>query len=184
MSKTPLKQARSKNAIEAAILNRVLDRDWTLNPRGALSPRHHKKAGCHHSQPVSFWSFQIRLFQPGCCFRTGKKGYYNMYFSEKTPFPKDPFFPNPVLFATSTPRRCNCLLRKTPHTEGWDKVRGSVSPRFAAGLPFPAPEILEFVVLRDSGKLSSVSSGIFLQFLSGTPKEIPETVTAFSSFWS
>ena len=37
MSKTPLKQARNKNAIEAAILNRVLDRDWTLNRRGPLS---------------------------------------------------------------------------------------------------------------------------------------------------
>ena len=27
VSKTPLKQARNKNAIEAAILNRILDRD-------------------------------------------------------------------------------------------------------------------------------------------------------------
>ena len=34
---TPLKQARNENAIEAAILNRVLDRDWTLNRRGPLS---------------------------------------------------------------------------------------------------------------------------------------------------
>ena len=38
---TSLKQARSKNAIEAAILDRVLDRvldrDWTLNRRGPLS---------------------------------------------------------------------------------------------------------------------------------------------------
>ena len=37
VSKTPLKQARNKNAIGAAILNRVLDRDWTLNRRGPLS---------------------------------------------------------------------------------------------------------------------------------------------------
>ena len=36
MSKPPLKQARNQNAIEAAILNRVLDRDWTLNRRGPL----------------------------------------------------------------------------------------------------------------------------------------------------
>ena len=35
-SKTPFKQARNKNAIDAAILNRVLDRDWTLNRRGPL----------------------------------------------------------------------------------------------------------------------------------------------------
>ena len=36
MSQTPLKQARNENAIEAASLNRVLDRDWSLNRRGAL----------------------------------------------------------------------------------------------------------------------------------------------------
>ena len=36
VSKPPLKQARNKNAIEAAILNRVLDRDWALNRRGPL----------------------------------------------------------------------------------------------------------------------------------------------------
>ena len=36
MSQTPLKQARNENAIEAAILNRVLDRDWSLNRRGPL----------------------------------------------------------------------------------------------------------------------------------------------------
>ena len=36
---TPLKQARNENAIEAAILNRVLDRDWSLNRRGPLSKR-------------------------------------------------------------------------------------------------------------------------------------------------
>ena len=29
---------------------------------------------------------------------------------------------------------------------------GSVDPRFPAGLPFPVPEILEFVAFRDSGK--------------------------------
>ena len=40
MSETPLKQARSKNAIEAAILNRVLDRDSTLNRRGATGLKH------------------------------------------------------------------------------------------------------------------------------------------------
>ena len=30
--------------------------------------------------------------------------------------------------------------RKTPLTGGGDKVRGSVDPRFAAGLPFPIPK--------------------------------------------
>ena len=39
-------------------------------------------------------------------------------------------------------------------TEGWDKVHGSVDRRFAAGLPFPVPAILEFRALnfRDSGR--------------------------------
>ena len=37
VSQTPLKQARNENAIEAAILNCVLDRDWSLNRRGPLS---------------------------------------------------------------------------------------------------------------------------------------------------
>ena len=39
--------------------------------------------------------------------------------------------------------------------EGSDKVPGSVNPRFAAGLPFPVPEIPEFKAFRDSGKFSS-----------------------------
>ena len=33
------KQVRNKNTIEAAILDRVLDRDWNLNRRGPLSRR-------------------------------------------------------------------------------------------------------------------------------------------------
>ena len=37
--KTLLKQARSKTAIDAAILDRVLDRDWTLNRRGPQSTK-------------------------------------------------------------------------------------------------------------------------------------------------
>ena len=36
VSQAPWKQTRNKNAIESAILNRVLDRDWTLNRRGPL----------------------------------------------------------------------------------------------------------------------------------------------------
>ena len=36
VSKSPLEQARNKNAIESAILDRVLDRDWTLNCREQL----------------------------------------------------------------------------------------------------------------------------------------------------
>ena len=45
VSKTPSKHARNNNAIEAAILDRDLDRDSTLNRRGPLrqslaGPRH------------------------------------------------------------------------------------------------------------------------------------------------
>ena len=41
---------------------------------------------------------------------------------------------------------CNCRFRRTPRTEARHKVQGSVEPMFAAGLPFPVPEILEFIL--------------------------------------
>ena len=62
--------------------------------------------------------------------------------------------------------------------EGGDKVQGSVDPRFAAGLPFPVPEILELKASRDVGRISNGFPGISL----GTDEEIPETATAFLSF--
>ena len=58
--------------------------------------------------------------------------------------------------------------KHTPHGR-WEEGPRSVDPRLPAGLPFPVPEILEFVALRDSGKDS------------GTPEQTPETATAFSS---
>ena len=66
-------------------------------------------------------------------------------------------------------------LRKT--REAW-----SVDPRFAAGLPFPVPEIPEFVAFRDSANLSSNFPGAFPEFSSGTPEQTPKAATAFSSF--
>ena len=61
----------------------------------------------------------------------------------------------------------NCLFRKTPRTEGRHKVQGSADPMFAAGLPFPVPQILEFKPCRDSGKFFQQFSwnfpGTFLQ---------------------
>ena len=42
-------------------------------------------------------------------------------------------------------------FKKTPRTEGWDMVQGSVGPRSAAGLPFAVPEILETKACCDSG---------------------------------
>ena len=40
--------------------------------------------------------------------------------------------------------------KKTPRTEGRHKVQSSVDPMFAASLPFPVPDILEFKAFRDS----------------------------------
>ena len=56
------------------------------------------------------------------------------------------------------------ILKKTPHgTEGRHKVQGSVDPMFAAGLPFPVPEILEFKACRAIREKSRNSPGIFPQ---------------------
>ena len=53
-----------------------------------------------------------------------------------------------------------------PHGR-WGQGPGSVDPRFPAGLPFPVPEILEFVAFRDSGKIFQQFSqdfpGVFLE---------------------
>ena len=40
---------------------------------------------------------------------------------------------DPKGFLRKTREGCNCRFQRTPHTEGWDKVPGSVDPRFAAG---------------------------------------------------
>ena len=44
------------------------------------------------------------------------------------------------------------ISKNTPHGR-WGQGPGSVDPRFPTGLPFPVPEILEFVALRDSGNI-------------------------------
>ena len=80
----------------------------------------------------------------------------------------------------------HCRFQKIPRADGLDKVRGGVHPRFAAGLPFPVPQILEFVAFRDSGKFFQQFSrdfpGVFPEFSRRTPEQTPETATAFSSF--
>ena len=58
------------------------------------------------------------------------------------------------------------ISKNTPHGR-WGQGPGSVNPRFPAGLPFPVPEILEFVAFRDSGK-------IFQQFSRDFPGVFPE----------
>ena len=74
-------------------------------------------------------------------------------------------------------------FKKTPRTEGWDKVSG-VSTQGSRGLPFLVPEILEFLAFRDSEKKKKSSNfpRTFPEFSSGTPERIPQTATAFSSF--
>ena len=73
------------------------------------------------------------------------------------------------------------ISKNTPHGR-WGQGPGSVDPRFPAGLPFPVPEILEFVAFGDSGKIFQQFSrnfpGTFLQ----NSRKDPETATAFSSF--
>ena len=57
-------------------------------------------------------------------------------------------------------------VESTPHGR-WGQGPGSVDPLFPAGLPFPVPEILEFVAFRDSGKIFEQFSpdfpGVFLR---------------------
>ena len=76
----------------------------------------------------------------------------------------------------------NCRFQKTPRTEGWVKVQGSVDERFAAGLPFPVPETLESKGFCDSGRVFLHFSRDFRRIFLGNPEEILETATVFSSF--
>ena len=58
------------------------------------------------------------------------------------------------------------ISKNTPHGR-WGQGACSVDPRFPAGLPFPVPEILEFLAFGDSGKFFQQFSrnfpGNFLQ---------------------
>ena len=49
-------------------------------------------------------------------------------------------------------RRLELSISKNTPQGRWGQGPGSVGPRFPAGLPFPVPEILEFVAFGDSGK--------------------------------
>ena len=84
------------------------------------------------------------------------------------------------LFRKTSRRQELSIWKNTPHGR-WAQGPGSVDPRFLAGLPFPVPEILEFVAFCDSGNFSSSFPGTFLEFCSRTPEQTPETATAFSS---
>ena len=64
-------------------------------------------------------------------------------------------------------RKTRLSISKNTQHGRWGQGPGSVDPRFPAGLPFPVPEILEFVACRDSGKFFQQFSrsfpGTFLQ---------------------
>ena len=51
-----------------------------------------------------------------------------------------------VLFSENSRRLELSISKNTPHGR-WGQGPGSVNPRFPAGLPFPVPQILEFVAL-------------------------------------
>ena len=73
----------------------------------------------------------------------------------------------------------DCRFRKHPRTEGG----GSVDPRFLADLPFPVPEIPEFVAFRDSGtifrQLSRDFPGVFLENPPSRPRKQPQPSRVF-----
>ena len=53
---------------------------------------------------------------------------------------------------------------------------------FPAGLPFPVPDILEFIAFLDAGTFSTIFQGLSRSFSPEPPKHTPEAATAFSSF--
>ena len=72
-----------------------------------------------------------------------------------------------VTFIQKNSRRLELSISKnTPHGR-WGQGLGRVDPRFLAGLPFPVPEVLEFVAFRRPGK-------IFQQFSRDFPGVFPE----------
>ena len=73
------------------------------------------------------------------------------------------------------------ISKNTPHGR-WGQGPGSVDPRFPAGLPFPVPEILEFVAFGASGNIFQQFPWTYPEFSLTTPEQAPETATALSSF--
>ena len=74
------------------------------------------------------------------------------------------------------------LSKNTPHG-GWGQGPSSVGKRFLAGLPFPVPEILEFVAFRESGKFLQQFSrdfpGVFPREPPNRPRKQPQPSRVF-----
>ena len=64
------------------------------------------------------------------------------------------------------------ISKNTPHGR-WGKGPGSVDPRFPAGLPFPVPQILEFMAFRDPGKFFQQFSRNFPGVFLANPRTVP-----------
>ena len=78
------------------------------------------------------------------------------------------------------------ISENTPHGR-WGQGPGSVGPRFPAGLPFPVPEILEFVAFRGSGKFFQQFSRDFPGVFPENPRTDPgnsHSLLEFSEKWS
>ena len=67
----------------------------------------------------------------------------------------------------------NCQFQKNTPRGRWGQGPGSVDLRFPANLPFPVPEILEFVAFRDSGIFFQLFSRDFPGAFLGNPREDP-----------
>ena len=72
-----------------------------------------------------------------------------------------------ALVTQENSRRLELSISKNTQHRRWGQGPGSVDPRFSAGLPFPVPEILEFVAFCDSGtffqQFSPDFPGVFLR---------------------
>ena len=94
--------------------------------------------------------------------------------------------PDTFNFLKKNSRRLELSISKHTRHWRWGQGPGGVDPRFPAGLPFPVPEILEFVAFRDSGKF-------FQQFSRSFPGTFHEnsctdpgnshSLLEFSDFW-
>ena len=69
-------------------------------------------------------------------------------------------------------------IKEHPVRKVGTRSRGSVGPRFPAGLPFPVPEPRIYSISR-FGKFPAIFQGLL-----GNPRTHPQTATAFSSFLS
>ena len=91
-----------------------------------------------------------------------------------------------VVFQKNSRRLKLSISENTPHGR-CRQGPGSVDPRFPAGLPFPVPEIQEFVAFRDPGKFFQQFSRDFPGVFPENPRTDPgnsHSLLEFSECWS